>query len=131
MTEKQSPPEVEFAELLEAQPPGTHIRCPNLAEVNEHRVAFLHLPELQLHCGSSGCGGLRFFACKSSRENVHEWWTKKFLEYTCRNCGKTTKIFAVLFKGDGSGTSGEVYKVGEQPAFGPPVPARVISLIGP
>lgn len=42
------------------------------------------------------------------------------------------KIFAIQASFDGNiGGSGQANKLGEEPPFGPPIPSRVISLIGP
>ena len=54
-----------------------------------------------------------------------------FLTYICRNCRKTNKHFAIRGVRGSETRNGTAIKVGEFPAFGPPTPARVISLIGP
>ena len=54
-----------------------------------------------------------------------------YLTYTCRNCQKTSKTFAIVVASSSPGQSSTVIKVGEVPPFGPPTPGRVISLIGP
>jgi hypothetical protein len=54
-----------------------------------------------------------------------------FVSYSCRNCRRTIKTFALRILLDPDGLSGSVMKLGEIPTFGPQVPARVISLIGP
>lgn len=57
--------------------------------------------------------------------------TTAFIHYECRNCQHTTKIYSVFAYTDGKGTGGSAVKFGEIPTFGPHVPSRVISLIGP
>lgn len=54
-----------------------------------------------------------------------------FIPYLCRNCLTTTKHFAIHAERIKSTYDAEVIKLGELPAFGPPTPARVITLIGP
>ncbi|MFZ4730779.1 MAG: hypothetical protein ACOYMQ_19240, partial [Pseudanabaena sp.] len=55
-----------------------------------------------------------------------------YLTYRCSNCQKNKKIFSLAAKVDADGSScGECYKLGELPIYGPPVPSRLIKLIGP
>jgi hypothetical protein len=78
------------------------------------------------------CGGLRIFESSSKAYPQFEKWTPGFLWYTCRNCQGTTKLFALLVRQNGKdGASGWGLKLGENPPFGPPTPARLITLIGP
>ena len=56
----------------------------------------------------------RIFALAGTR--IHH---KEFLSLRCRNCQKTTKLFAVILNGDKDDTSKvKVMKVGENPRFG-------------
>jgi hypothetical protein len=48
------------------------------------------------------------------------------LHYQCRNCQRTKKTFAIRAKQDG-----HLLKMGEEPAFGPPLPARLQRLVQP
>jgi hypothetical protein len=50
--------------------------------------------------------------------------------YACKNCGKTLKEYSLWIKLIGA-EKGEIYKFGELPPFGPPIPPRLVSLIGP
>ena len=52
------------------------------------------------------------------------------MTYVCRNCGKSLKTYALLLF-QKTLLGGLAQKIGEVPAFGPPTPARVISLVGP
>lgn len=100
-------------------------------------IMVLSAPDLQLHCPSETCGGVRVFASKDKAPvsalasgSVHHL----FLRYTCRNCARSDKTFALLVKPKSLspvGADALVRKVGEYPPFGPPVPARVITMIGP
>ena len=64
------------------------------------------------------------------------------MNYRCSNCRSTLKIFSLMAKVDDEDSSninedgdrlhsGECYKIGELPIYGPPTPSRLISLIGP
>ena len=90
-------------------------------------------PDIQLHCPSELCGGMRVFGCDSDTRFVNKNnWTTVFVTYKCRNCQRQTKVYALILKSDDAKPeSGLAQKLGEVPAFGPPVPARVITLIGP
>jgi len=45
---------------------------------------------------------------------------------------KSLKVYALaVYRAGSSLTNGRAYKFGEVPVFGPPIPARVITLIGP
>ena len=77
------------------------------------------------------CNGVRLFEPTSSTL-VETSWSLAFVTFICRNCRRSTKTYALALRMDGSRpSSGVVRKFGEEPAFGPPVPPRVITLIGP
>jgi hypothetical protein len=92
----------------------------------------LVVPNLQLHCGNEACGGMRYFSRATNDTIVlraqHE---DIFLKYVCRNCSRAYKVFALCVNSDASVSGGKAWKYGEMPIFGPPTPARLISLIGP
>ncbi len=71
-------------------------------------------------------GGIRVFFCPSSKQYIGSDLKYHFLNYICRNCRKTQKTFALVVVSN----SKKVQKLGEHPPFGPPVPARLISLVG-
>jgi hypothetical protein len=127
-----------WTEFLESCPPGKFVLVKDAFKRVQPDVSFffrLSKSDIQLHCTSDVCGGLRFFAYASEEMVVQQneaSSTPKFLSYFCRNCNQTGKIFALLIQRH-EGTSEESYvlKIGEWPSFGPPVPPRVISLIGP
>jgi hypothetical protein len=124
-------------EFLESTPPGVYEDIQNLfttaLSVNSGRRWELAKPDLLLHCPSDGCNGFRFYSHQSDTLLVpHKAWAFCFVTYFCRNCGKNSKIYALaVYKEEGVVTQGKAYKVGELPAFGPPTPARLITLIGP
>jgi hypothetical protein len=72
------------------------------------------------------CKGMRFFEPETS-----QLWLDtplQFLNFTCKNCGKRKKVYAVhVFAAVGC----RLFKLGELPPFGAPTPARLASLIGP
>ncbi len=94
----------------------------------------MRTPEIQLHCTHESCNGVRFFRCISGKEELLNEKKYKFfyVTYRCSNCRETIKIYSLAAKIDESGKpTGECYKFGEKPTYGPPTPARLIKLIGP
>jgi hypothetical protein len=56
----------------------------------------------------------------------------RFLSYSCRNCRKSHKTYAFRLAWPAADKNSILaMKFGEIPSFGPPVPARLITLIGP
>ncbi|HEX8274187.1 MAG TPA: hypothetical protein VF615_16225 [Longimicrobiaceae bacterium] len=130
-------PSSTWVEFLEQVPPGTMYRIEDLG-VGGGSSSFpytkLTTPDLRLHCPSDVCNGdVRLFAlAKEIQSSLGRALTSIFMEYRCRNCGKAHKRYAVMVAVTAeSYVEGIAYKYGEFPAFGPPVPTRVLSLIGP
>lgn len=134
--EDQDPEGVSLAEFLEDHPPNamTHV----LGLGHGHRYTpggtvhwRLATPDLQLHC--SECGGVRTFAPDESGADMTLGKIAiPFSRYVCRNCQKSTKTYSLkAVLGSDGDCDGDAVKVGEEPRFGPPVPSRAISLIGP
>lgn len=133
-----------FADFLESTPPNDSVVVNEL--VSSQRVLAvdvsvvlrytLIIPELQLHCSNDACNGIRFFRWVDPGHGAPTFSTKNlsnfYLNYRCSNCGKTYKTYALSIEeiDDGNHT-GTCTKFGERPAFGPPVPSRLIRLIGP
>jgi hypothetical protein len=127
MSEADEVPAATFAVFLESYAPGSRAR---IADVLTDTLV-VSAPELQLHCESERCGGERVFHCREgATPRVTSAVTTRFLWYMCRNCGKSPKVFAlfIIRADDGPHT---VVKLGELPTFGPPLPSRVISMVGP
>lgn len=118
-----------MADFLEAQPPGSAAYIQDF-HVKVGGTWTTHQPDLQLHCDSDLCNGKRVFRSSSNPGLIQSDWQRFFLVYVCRNCGRKQKIYALLGQHT-TGNQGHLHKIGEYPAFGPPVPSRVISLIGP
>lgn len=135
---KQAPPADQipsrpFAEFLEQGPPGTMVLCPDLLDPPRAGYGFscLKSPVLQLQCTSEQCNGLRLFEVVNSFPSITNDRQRGFVVYQCRNCTSTQKTYALLVVGGAHDEpEGIVYKIGELPPFGPPVPARAVSLVG-
>lgn len=126
-----------FAEFLEASPPNQLVHISDIVILKPNgsgtRSYFLTTPEIQIHCSDESCNGVRFHRCTvgnklSVREDV---FTDCFITYTCSNCQRHKKTFALTAFRQEDETNGTLSKYGESPVFGPPVPARLLKLIGP
>lgn len=116
-------------DFFEEIPPGQVIPISNIAF---HSLGSYHLtlPELNLHCDNDTCHGFRLFQSKDQIELFGHGGRDVFLDYTCKNCGKRQKTYALYVLLDENKKTGTLYKYGELPDFGPPTPSRVVSVLG-
>ncbi len=132
-----TPVEISLREFLEHVPPGAITAISDLGGKKSYRpdgttLAALAMPEITLHCDADiTCDGERLFKTLHSGQLTKGEAVLSFVKYTCKNCSANTKTFALWLKMGDDLRSGSAYKYGEHPSFGPPTPARVISLIGP
>jgi hypothetical protein len=126
-------PPITLKEFFEAIPPGRSVQAGETTrrESNIHsNWLVLNLPELQLHCVSQECGGIRFFVASSEPRPEAGKLLQAFTRFTCKNCGNSSKTFAYRIALGKDGATADLFKFGEDPAFGPPTPARLITLLG-
>jgi hypothetical protein len=113
-----------FAEFLELSPPDIVETVTGLwTDVSGY--ARLSAPEISLHCYGKRCNGVRVFRSSDS-PHLSTDFEYVFVTYECRNCAQSHKTFSLLVLK----SKNRVQKLGESPSFGPPVPARVMTLIG-
>ena len=129
---------IPFSDFLETIPPGTLTKIADLTKKHYYQGGSLAgheviSPEIQLHCPSDSCNGVRFFrrSSKSMPDLGDDGYNYFYVSYTCSNCRDYEKTFSLAAQRDDSKTSGVCYKFGELPEFGPPTPSRLIKLIGP
>ena len=126
---------VSFSEFLEACPPNQLMHISDIAtrRLEGSGPSFrLSTPELLLHCSSEICNGNRIFRSKTNEYFSTDEYREVFLKYTCSNCQKTERIYAIaIIRNNNSDLSGHAFKYGEIPPFGPPTPSRLITMIGP
>jgi hypothetical protein len=128
---EQQPEPISWVDFLQGHPPGTIVPVKGACRRNQYNAICASTPELQLFCPNETCNAYMFFTTESEMGRLSEGsWEFGYLIYTCRNCQKYTKTFALALK-KGKGFDGEAYKFGELPHFGPPVPPRVLRLIQP
>lgn len=125
-----------FAEFLEASPPNRPVQITDLMDTkwNSHfQRSYLKTPEIQLHCPDDSCNGIRFHRCTNGNytEIPSETPIDCFITYLCSNCRQHTKIFSIRAYRESGNDNGILSKYGEYPIFGPPIPPRLLKLIGP
>ena len=132
----EEPKPISFAEFLESVPPNQWRKVLDGCLIKHtpagaayHEIA---KPELELHCTSDTCNGPRFFRYEEGSVNLARGEQKMtYLTYVCSNCREGRKIFSLLINREGEDSIATfAYKFGEQPNYGPPVPARLIRLLG-
>lgn len=132
----QEPEPVGFSEFLESVPPSAPQRVNEVRVVhmrqNNTRYAEIYTPQLFLHCTSDVCNGLRYFRYADGDKTLGMGVDTRqtFLTFTCDNCKKNKKTFALLIQVPRDDNSGLCLKFGEWPPFGPPTPARLIRMFG-
>ena len=125
------------AEFLESTPPNqlSHISdlCEWSTSAYNQRYSQMNMPEIQLHCDHDDCNGIRFFRCTSGGRTLKVGKFEFFyVTYGCSNCQDVQKTFSLGAKATKrDDPSGECFKFGELPLYGPPVSPKLIKLVGP
>lgn len=135
----EAEPAMAFSDFLEGTSPGSITVVADCAEARHYgnggyAAHELARPELHLHCPSDTCNGTMFFRFSSRQVPdipADGSWHFCYVTYTCSNCRKYTKTFSLAVQRDENAGSGQCYKFGELPEYGPPTPSRLIKLIGP
>src|SRR5437773_7443688 len=118
-----------LANFLETCGPDSTQYVSGLVHITSTGPDRVATPEINLHCESESCNGVRRFQC-SDDERLSDSVHFVFLNYNCKNCEEFEKTFALVVERDGSKKSGKVRKLGELPPYGPPTPSRVMKLVG-
>ncbi len=128
---------VTWSDFLSTYPPGKEAKVVGLYDYESGPGTgfIVQTPTIERYCDSKTCQDTRFFdgMRQTPDASIEDGeWHCTFLFYYCRHCRQSMKAIAVRvllsLAQDGSGTA---VKIGEWPAFGPWVPARVRKLIGP
>ena len=137
--EKNTPRPLSFSTFLESVQPGAKRTITDLLGPFQDRrmvaaglppILKLKAPDIRLHCPTEICSGVRIFECPNFSEHSHDSFPQDvFLTYTCRNCKRGFKTYALLVQSE-EGKSCSAVKYGEMPAFGPPLPARLLKMVG-
>lgn len=138
MEKKSQSESVTWKEFLESFPPDKTVIVSDLAKLNYGTTPTLNTGDIQLHCTQPPpCDGIRIFSCIDGGDSIPADGDSVpvYIRYRCRNCGKTTKLFAIVAaieKTEGSEKrvfAGLAVKLGELPPFGPHTPAKMLRLI--
>lgn len=128
---EEAPEPITWVDFLQGQPPGSVLLVTGSSWQDRDGKYYASMPELQLYCPEHTCNAYMFF------EGAGDWvrlalnkWEHGYFEYRCRNCQAYSKTFALHLRLITAKVA-EAYKFGEFPAFGPPVPPRVLRLIEP
>jgi hypothetical protein len=124
--------EVTLNEFFEKKPPCQLYRISDFKSYlfQKQTSLYLKIPEIYLYCEK--CEGFRYFSPKDSDTYIPDGIPKEtFSVFECKNCNSSEKRFALLLILDSGKNLLTAYKYGEYPDFGPPVPPRAITLIGP
>ena len=128
-------PQGNLKAFFESVPPGVATSIPNcvLRQTSGHGLPHtaynLMLPALELYCQTASCDGPRLFQADNAIWLDKEKRSHFFVTYRCRNCKSFVKTYAFWAELKDDGKSAEIRKYGEEPAFGPPTPARVTTLL--
>ena len=126
-------PADQWKRFLEDTPPNTWVKIPNLLNKKDgrRRLTFgIKCPVIELHCEHDG--GPRRFECgpNISLEGFRDF---RFIEYTCRDCRRTSRTLAVVIEWDPlelqRDTDVKVMKLGEFPPFSERVPLQIPKLL--
>ena len=144
-TQEQGQTEVTYqtlSEFLQSTPPNQWRHISDLS-VSQHAGAYasiskkINTPELKLHCSSDSCSGFRFFRCTEVFSSTEPYLQENsanyvYVTYQCSNCQMTRKVYSLaVMLSTSEQFHGVCCKFGELPPYGPPVPSRLIKLIGP
>lgn len=137
-----------LSEFLQSTPPNQWRHISDLSVRRTLRpygnvINEINKPELELHCPDDLCNGVRFFRYTEVFPNTETDLQENavnylYIIYQCSNCKKSRKVYslaAILPAIEQSQTieqsQGMCHKIGEYPPYGPPVPPRLVKLIGP
>jgi hypothetical protein len=123
--------EMKFKDFLEKMPPGIEMQISDFTAIkNNFSGVYTNPITLQLHCTNEKCQGIRLFDVDGQVSLEFGKYNDDYLMYTCRNCRKERKVYAIHSVCDSQPKKWIVTKYGEIPAFGPPIPSRTYNLIG-
>ncbi|MTJ92181.1 MAG: hypothetical protein F8N36_04860 [Desulfovibrio sp.] len=117
---------VSWQEFLESYPPSSNaVRVSDVVNQNE----YINLPRLNLYCPNGSCAANMFFDSIGGSP-YYKSGSLYFFKYKCRHCGDNIKIYAIEFPDCGDDKVVSVIKFGELPAFGQPIPKKLLALLG-
>lgn len=123
-----------WADFLLRTPPNVSEEIEDLFQQDGSGLT-LTKSNVRFYCDSDECKGERIFYLLTSPTVPSSGYVYKneFISYWCKNCGHMGRTFSIQLTrpANATGMEGRAMKYGESPPFGPHVPSRLISLIGP
>jgi len=126
---REDPEAISLQEFLQTVSPHEARKISGLAVSVYEGWAFA-VPDITLHCPDADCSRPQNFTAIIPEQGIHLGTRQQdfVVHYRCKNCERTIKVFALrLLKR--SGIDGALMKIGELPAFGAPLPARLQKLV--
>jgi hypothetical protein len=123
--------EFSLKEFLENVPPGKEVNLKGVIKDSNNNSSLI-VQDLQLHCSSEYCGGVRVFDVIDYKSFVHldtEKGRDEFLTFKCKNCEETFKTYAFRTYFNKDQFQWKAYKYGEYPPFGLLIPRKALKLI--
>lgn len=135
---------ITFKDILQDLPPGEYFNIPDVVYerkknwMSNEVLLAVNTPDLQLHC--ENCNGVRLFQYNQlpmqyeycAVDEGRTCYENVYIEYLCQNCKRNVKSFTLIFiKIQDDKTTADLIKIGEYPFYGPHIPSKLISLIGP
>lgn len=121
---------VSMRKFLETIPPHAKVHVTDACvAAYTNKTHSLRVPDVEIYCNK--CGGFRIFKSDSCNECISSGITNIFFTYTCKNCEKDEKIFALNVYLLQEKKDAMIFKFGEYPYFGVNSPSRLIKMLGP
>jgi hypothetical protein len=124
-TAENNESEISMQTFLQDVPPNEERQVSGMGLNTMQGYVFV-TPDITLFCSDDICGHPQTFRCTDEKQFPTD--EDVFMHYECRNCERTYKTFAIRAV-EFRGQDGRLLKFGEQPAFGPPLPARLQRLL--
>lgn len=132
--------------ILQELPSGIYYDVPEVVYeasggvFSDKKISAINTPALHMHCDSKQCNGIRLFEynlfpmhfdyCEIQGGNT--CYEHVYIEYLCQNCKENVKSFAIMIiKVHDDEKTADIIKMGEFSFYGPSVPSKLVTLIGP
>lgn len=124
-----------LAEFLANTAPYTEHTISNYFQYQNSLGSYKHnLPRVFIHCNNSKCvekGKLAFNPTTNCDYSVLAKQIQfRTFEYQCSNCQENIKIYSIIAINPSPNNPTQCIKLGEFPAYGPPIPSLLIKMVG-
>jgi hypothetical protein len=128
----KQPSQISWKDFLEARQPSPNpVQVLGTIQGLHPALVKIEPPLLELYCSETVCeASPKVFQPTFTSIALTKEWSNSTLNYRCRNCQSSQKHFFIRARNYSFGTVCEAIKIAEWPPFGPPLSARVVSLVG-